>query len=345
MGPLMVDVSGLELTEDDVRLLQSPAVGGVILFARNYQDRSQLAALTGRIHVIKHPRLLIAVDQEGGRVQRFRSGFTELPPLSAFGKIYQRDRSKALHLAESTAWLMASELLEVGIDFSFAPVVDLNFGVSEVIGDRSFHRQVDTVSALANAWIRGMHRAGMASVAKHFPGHGAVAADSHMALPIDKRSYGDLLVDDLVPFQRAIEHGVKGIMTAHIIYSSMHTAPATFSSYWLQQVLRQQLGFRGAVFSDDLSMLAVADYGDIVTRTKLALEAGCDMALICNAPADSQLACATLTDTLSATSLTRLTPFHGKRPGGSDYAEQKSAAIKNVASVYSDADAVQLDLE
>lgn len=344
MGPLMVDVQGLELTPDDIRLLQSPAVGGVILFSRNFFDRQQLQALTRQIHALRNPKLLIAIDQEGGRVQRLRNTFTELPPMASFGNIYRQDRSRAIRLAETGGWLMAVELLEVGIDFSFAPVVDLNFGANDVIGDRSFDRDVDVVSVLANAWIRGMRRAGMGSVAKHFPGHGGVSVDSHVSLPVDNREIGDLLIDDLVPFQRVIEHGVNGVMSAHIVFDHIDQQPATFSHYWLQTVLREQLAFKGAVFSDDLSMGAVCDYGDVIQRSQMALRAGCDMVLICNCPADAQYACANMKEPLSATSLSRLLPFHGKLAQDPNLAARKAAAAQNIADLLPDS-GIQLDLE
>ena len=282
LGPVMVDLDGLDLTQEDRELLCHPQVGGVILFARNYESPQQLAQLTAAIHQLRTPRLLIAVDQEGGRVQRFRDGFTRLPPLARLGELYAKDIQRALRLAQTTGWLMAVELRAVGVDFSFAPVLDLGRDVSEVIGDRAFAKQADAVARLAQRYIKGMHEAGMAATGKHFPGHGAVAADSHVALPIDERSYADIEAEDLVPFRRMIEAGLAGIMPAHVVYRQVDERPAGFSAYWIQTILRQQLRFQGVVFSDDLSMEGAGSVGDYLQRAKRAFHAGCDMVLVCN---------------------------------------------------------------
>ena len=281
LGPLMVDVEGPELTPEDRELLQHELIGSVLLFARNYRDPQQVAALVQSIHALRSPPLLIAVDQEGGRVQRFREGFTTLPPLHSIGRRYDVDRRDALELARSAAWLMASEVRAVGVDFSFAPCVDLDYGVSEIIGDRAFHADADAVSALGVAYIAGMRDAGMAAVVKHFPGHGAVVADSHVSLPVDRRSYADL-DDDLHPYRLAIENQVAGIMVAHVVFPEIDARPASVSRRWITGVLRDEMHFHGCVFADDLVMAGVASIGDVAARARLALDAGCDVLPICN---------------------------------------------------------------
>lgn len=278
----MVGVRGFSLTAEDIDLLQRPAVGGVILFSRNYESREQLTALTTEIHSLRRPPLLIAVDHEGGRVQRFRSGFTRLPAARRFGEIYETEPARAVQLAELCGWVMASELGAVGVDFSFAPVLDLDFGVSSVIGDRAFHRNPAVVATLARAYVGGMSAAGMAATGKHFPGHGGVETDSHHAVAVDRRSLAELERDDLVTFERLIASGLAGVMPAHVIYPSIDAHPAGFSSFWLQEVLRGKLRFQGLIFSDDLEMEGASAGGDIGQRARAALGAGCDMVLACN---------------------------------------------------------------
>ncbi len=282
LGPVMVDLGGPTLDVEDRELLQRPEVGGVILFARNYQSPEQIRALVAEIHALRHPRLLVAVDQEGGRVQRFRVGFTRLPPAAALGRHWDRDRHWARGAARELGWLMAAELKSVGVDFSFAPVLDLDRGVSAVIGDRAFHHDPEVVADLAHQYLLGMREAGMEAVGKHFPGHGAVAADSHTSLPVDERPEVDVLAEDGLPFERMIGYGLAAVMPAHVVFAAVDALPVGFSAYWLHAVLRRRWGFEGAVFSDDLSMAAAQVAGDPGGRAQKALAAGCDMVLVCN---------------------------------------------------------------
>ena len=281
LGPLMVDIAGTELTADDVRVLTHPLVGSVLLFTRNYQNPEQVTALTAAIRALRTPHLLIAVDHEGGRVQRFREGFTRLPAMRLLGRRYDEDKRDALGLAQSVGWLLAAELRNVGVDFSFAPCIDLDYGVSEIIGDRAFHSDPDAVAALAVALLSGMREAGMAAVAKHFPGHGAVVADSHVALPVDRREYADLEAD-IRPYRPLIDNNVAGIMAAHVVFPAVDALPASLSHRWITGVLRGELGFHGCVFADDLTMAGAAAFGDVQARAELALAAGCDVLPICN---------------------------------------------------------------
>lgn len=284
LGPLMLDVEGLALTAADRQRLRDPLVGAVILFSRNFRELRQVRELVAEIRSVRSPHLLVAVDQEGGRVQRFREGFYRLPPLRWLGHQYDLDNDRGRRLAQTCGWLMAAEVLDAGVDFSFAPVVDLDYGTSEVIGDRSFHRDPEVVAELASAYILGMHKAGMVAVAKHFPGHGYVVADSHLDLPVDPRTRSELY-DDLQPYGRLVRQGVNGVMVAHVRYPQVDGDVASLSPYWLRTVLRGELGFGGVIFSDDLSMKALASEGDMPERTRRALAAGADMALICNDPA------------------------------------------------------------
>ena len=281
LGPLMVDIAGTELSAEDIRLLEHPLVGSVLLFTRNYRDPAQVAALTASIRAVRTPHLLIAVDHEGGRVQRFREGFTRLPAMRLLGRRYDEDKRDALGLAQSVGWLLAAELRAVGVDFSFAPCVDLDYGVSEIIGDRAFHSDPDTVAALAVALLSGMREAGMPAIAKHFPGHGAVVADSHVALPVDRREFADLEAD-IRPYRPLIDNNVAGIMAALVVFPAVDALPASLSHRWITGVLRGEMGFHGCVFADDLSMAGAAAFGDVVARTELALAAGCDVLPICN---------------------------------------------------------------
>jgi beta-N-acetylhexosaminidase len=321
----MLDVSGTVLTAEERERLKHPLTGGVILFSRNYESPEQVKALIDDIHAVREPQLLIAVDHEGGRVQRFRSGFTVLPPMRRLGDLYDEQPQRALRLAENVGWVMAAELRAVGVDFSFAPVLDVDAGVSEIIGDRAFHSDPNAVAELAQATVRGIQRAGMAAVGKHFPGHGSVAPDSHVALPVDEREYADIAAKDLVPFARLVKQGLAAIMPAHIIYSRVDAQPAGFSRIWLQDVLRGRMGFQGVIFSDDLSMEGAKGAGDIVARAELALDAGCDMVLVCNDPTAAGKLLDGMADRHDPVSHLRLVRLHGRpAPDRAQLAEDRS---------------------
>ena len=286
LGPLMIDIEGTSLQPEDRELLVHPLVGAIIFFARNFTDRSQLSELVREIHSLRENHeslqpLLIAVDQEGGRVQRFRDGFTELPPLGWIGHLYDQDNALAREMAMCAARVMAIEILDTGIDFSFAPVLDLDWGKSEVIGNRALHKRAEVVAELGLAYMQGMRQAGMAAVAKHFPGHGAVTADSHHALPVDQRSR-DALLEDIRPYSSLIDDGLRGVMMAHIRYPEIEPQIASLSGYWMQEVLRNELNFHGAIFSDDMCMAGASEGGTVAERVQTSLAEGADMALICN---------------------------------------------------------------
>jgi beta-N-acetylhexosaminidase len=326
LGPLMLDVAGTALDAEDRELLRHPSVGGLILFARNYADPAQVAALVAEVHALREPRLLVAVDHEGGRVQRFRTGFTRLPPMRASGRDLAREPRAALARAEQLGWLIGAELRAVGIDLAFAPVLDLDHGVSTVIGDRAFHRSPDAVSRLAVAVVHGMKRAGMAATGKHFPGHGGIAADSHLELPVDPRPYADLDAADLVPFRRLVEAGLPSVMMAHVVYPAVDPLPASFSPRWIREELRGALDFRGAVFCDDLCMAGAKVIGDPLARAEAALAAGCDMLPICNDRAAAVAVVDGLAVAPDATRQLRLTRLHGRAAPGDLAALQASEA-------------------
>ena len=291
LGPVMVDVGGLELTPDDIERLQHPQVGGAILFARNFAAPLQLIQLTHSIRELRTPSLLIAVDHEGGRVQRFRHGFTAIPPMRELGKLWDRDPAQAIAAARGCGFVIGSELQAHGVDFSFAPVLDVDYGESGVIGDRALHSDPHAIAVLAEALQAGLNAAGMMSVGKHFPGHGYVRADSHLEVPVDDRTLAEITAKDLLPFQRMARSGMGAVMPAHVIYPKVDSKPAGFSSVWLQRILREKIGFQGIIFSDDLMMEGASTAGGVVARANAALNAGCDMALLCNDPraADSLL--------------------------------------------------------
>jgi beta-N-acetylhexosaminidase len=280
LGPLMLDIEGCELTPEDRELIAHPAVGGIILFSRNYDCPEQVGELIDGIHALREPRVLVAVDQEGGRVQRFRDGFTRLPPLACLGRLYDRDRKRALNLAQTAGWLMASEMRAVGVDISFAPVLDLDYGVSTIIGDRALHSRPEAVADLAHAYQRGMQNA----VAQW----------------------------DLVPFERMVHYGLAAVMMAHVVYPAVDRHPAGFSGFWIRAVLRDTLGFQGLVFSDDLSMQGAACVGDHVDRAYAALEAGCDMVLVCNDRDNAVRVAESLADHANPVLMTRLMRLHGR---------------------------------
>lgn len=277
----MLDLDGPTLSQQDKEIIEHPAVGGIIFFSRNYQQPEQLLRLTQDIRKI-NPKLLIAVDQEGGRVQRFREHFSVLAPLADLGKQYEKDQESAKQTVLEHAQLMAHELRQYDIDFSFTPVLDLNKGMNSVIGDRAFHSEPNIVIELAKIYCQGLHQVKMPAVGKHFPGHGSVVDDSHVSLPIDSRSFEEVEQHDLKPFASLIEFGIDAIMPAHIQYEAIDKLPPCFSSFWLQNILRERLKFHGAIFSDDLSMQGAALIGDYQDRAFASLEAGCDMILICN---------------------------------------------------------------
>lgn len=284
LGPLMLDLEGARMNEEERNALCHPLVGGVILFSRNFESVAQLCELTAEIHALRRPPLLIAVDHEGGRVQRFRDGFTRLPPMRTLGTLWDADKAGARAAAEAAGFVLAAELRACGVDLSFTPVLDLDYGTSEVIGNRAFHGDPAAVTELAGALIAGLGRAGMSNVGKHFPGHGFVAADSHLAVPVDVRPAADIY-PDFAPYREHRRMRLAAVMPAHVIYESLDPNPAGFSSYWLRYVLRGELGFDGVIFSDDLSMEGASVAGGIIERADAALGAGCDMVLVCNNPA------------------------------------------------------------
>lgn len=279
LGPLMIDIAGLELGAQDRNCLAHPLVGGLILFARNYRSKEQLCKLTREVHALRSPPLLVAIDHEGGRVQRCREEFIRLPPMRRLGELWQRNPLEARVAAKSIGYVLAGELRTCGVDLSFTPVLDLDWRRSSVIGDRSFHSDPEVVAELAGALVDGLHSAGMAACGKHFPGHGWVEADSHVAIPVDERPLREIAID-MQPY-RCLK--LDAVMPAHVVYSQVDSRPAGFSPVW-NRILRNEIGFNGVIFSDDLSMQGASIAGDIVGRAGAAWAAGCDMLLVCNAP-------------------------------------------------------------
>jgi beta-N-acetylhexosaminidase len=282
-GAVMLDVAGLRLGPEEKERLRHPATGGVILFARNFESPRQLRALTAEIRA-QRPGLLIAVDHEGGRVQRFHEGFTRIPPMRLLGQRWEADAGGARALAEAIGYVIAMELRAHGVDFSFAPVLDVDFGSSSVIGDRAFSDEPTVIASLAGAFVAGLSAGGAASVGKHFPGHGYVKADSHVDVPVDTRNLSEIEETDLYPYRGLIAQGLSAVMPAHVIYPKVDSVPAGFSRVWLQDILRGLLKFDGMIFSDDLSMEGASGVGGPADRAIAAMEAGCDMVLVCNAP-------------------------------------------------------------
>jgi len=281
LGPIIVSIDDKRLSSREKSILSHDLIGGVILFANNYENRNQLKELVQSIKAIKSPELIVCVDQEGGRIQRFQKGFYSLPSLKQLGTIYDSSAEDGLKASYLASQIMALELLEVNIDFSFAPVVDLDYELSSVIGDRAFHSSSQTVIDLSTAYLKGLERVGMKAVAKHFPGHGGVSIDSHVAQPIDQRSFDDL-DNDLSPFQSLFKEGLPAIMTAHILFPMIDSSMVTFSQKWLKDILRNQLDFHGLVISDDLSMGATKEIGSMIDKVNMALHAGCDHVLWCH---------------------------------------------------------------
>jgi beta-N-acetylhexosaminidase len=312
LGQVMLDVEGRQLDEADRIRLCHPLTGGVILFSRNYESPRQLEELTAEIHRLRSPPLLIAVDHEGGRVQRFREGFTRLPPMRALGAVWDEHPLRARHLARDAGYVLAAELRAHGVDLSFTPVLDLDFGNSAVIGDRAFHSRPEAVIELAGALIEGLALAGMAACGKHFPGHGFIAADSHTDVPVDTRSLAQIEAADLIPFRELIAHGLSSVMPAHVIYPAVDDRPAGFSKIWLSKILRKQMNFQGVIFSDDLSMEGARVAGDIVARADAAIDAGCDMVLVCNRPDAADELLSRLQREIAPASLARLARLHGR---------------------------------
>ena len=307
LGPVMLDLAGHAITEQEHRRLLHPLTGGVILFSRNYANPEQLRELTAEIHRLRNPALLVAVDHEGGRVQRFRDGFTILPPMRELGKRWDSHPQEARRITCDLGFVLAAELQAHGIDLSFTPVLDMDTGVSSVIGDRAFHSDPHAIAELAGALVHGLHQAGMAAVGKHFPGH------AHHELPFDDRPYEEIEASDLIPFRRLIRGGLTGIMPAHVVYTRVDAQTAGFSQVWLRQVLRNRLGFDGVVFSDDLSMAGASGAGGMAARAEAALAAGCDMVLACNDPEAAECLLAELDYTMPPVALMRLARMHGRR--------------------------------
>ncbi|BBO59397.1 beta-N-acetylhexosaminidase [Mycoavidus sp. B2-EB] len=304
LGPVMLDVAGTELTDAEIRRLVHPLTGGVILFARNFQSRAQLLALTAHIRAVRGD-LLITVDHEGGRVQRFKTdGFTPLPAMRSLGELWEQDVLLATRAAAAVGYILAAELRASHIDLSFTPLLDLDYGQSRAIGNRAFHHDARVVALLAKSLSHGLALVGMANCGKHFPGHGFVEADSHYEMPVDNRALADLL-HDAQPYSW-LDLSLTAVMPAHIIYSAVDARPAGFSKVWLQQILREQLGFTGAILSDDLSMEGARAIGDYVESAQAALEAGCDMVLVCNQPESAERVLAELRYTPCATSARRI---------------------------------------
>ncbi len=277
-GVLLVDLKGLQLTAEESQLLSLPSVAGIVLFSRNYQCREQLIALVSAIRDVRQD-LLICVDQEGGRVQRFKEGFTRLPPAQAYGSFAP---DQQYHMAYESGWLMACELLACGVDLCLGPVLDIDHGKTSIVGDRAFGRSAEQVIHLASLWVDGVHEAGMSVVIKHFPGHGNVEADSHVTLPLDSRTLDEISQSDMEPFQVMIQKGVEALMPAHILFPAIDERPVGYSPEWLKGVLRNHLAFEGVIISDCLSMEGAAKTGSYPARARAALDAGCDLLIICN---------------------------------------------------------------
>ena len=328
LGTVVLDPAGSALTEDDRLRLQHPASGGVILFAHNYENPEQMLSLTAEIAALREPELPVCVDHEGGRVQRFALGFTTIPPMRRLGVLWDRDCDAARRAARAVGTVISAELGAHGVDFSFTPVLDLDYGASAVIGHRAFHYDPNAVGMLAAQLIEGLAGGGMAAVGKHFPGHGFAATDSHIAVPTDPRPAKDIFRKDLAPYRAAIQAGLAAVMPAHVIFPQADAEPAGYSKYWLQDVLRGQLGFKGLIFSDDLSMEGASTAGGVAERARAALEAGCDQVLLCQNPKEQEL----LLESLASTPVSfpeRIDRM--RRRGGRDF--RKSVAYQEALAV------------
>jgi beta-N-acetylhexosaminidase len=317
-GRVMLDIGGTQLESTDRRRLQHPCCGGVILFARNYESPAQLTALCEEIKGLRDPPLLIAVDQEGGRVQRFRDGFTLIPAMQKIGSLWDVDAEQGVRAAHDAALVIGTELAACGIDFSFAPVLDLDYGYRGAIGDRALHASPEAVIALAKSFITGLKECGMIAVGKHFPGHGAIETDSHHDVAIDQREFAEIERSDLRPFAELCRADLDAVIPAHIIYPRVDAQPAGFSRFWLRDVLRDQIGFKGVIFSDDLSMRGARTAGDAPARAKAAIAAGCDIVLVCNAPNDADAVLDSTTDGPSNAESARILALHRKPSDGTD---------------------------
>jgi beta-N-acetylhexosaminidase len=332
LGPLMIDLRGTSLADDEREWLQSPLVGGVILFTRNFASREQLQTLVAELHAVRQPPLLVTVDQEGGRVQRFREPFFRLPPFRTLGHLYDEDKEAALKTATAFGWLMAAELRAVGVDMSFTPCIDRDLGLADVIGDRALHGDPRVVAALASRFIAGAKRAGMATTAKHFPTHAGARNDSHTELAVDGRDLAELR-DDLLPYRELIGKGLQAIMVAHVSFPAIDETPASLSSWWINTQLRDALGFTGAVISDDLSMVGAAAVGPVEKRVRRALDAGCDLVLVCNSPGQVPVVLEELEGYVNPSAQLRLTRLHGRGGMAWDELHASAAWRKALAAV------------
>ena len=295
MGRIIVDILGCELTSEDRKRIKTEGCAGVILFARNFENRSQLTALTTEIKRIKKEPVFVCVDQEGGRVQRFQEGFTRIPPMEVLGTLWDKDQVRACELSQDVGIVLGAELKDVGVHLTFAPVLDINGGNTSVIGDRAFHKDPLAISELGRCLVRGLTYAGVGAVGKHFPGHGGVIEDTHLDEAIDSREVAEIMAQDVLPF-KVLSSSLSGVMPSHVRYSKFDTQPACFSRQWLIDILRNDLNFQGLVFSDDLSMRAAELVGDVASRSRLAIDAGCDFILVCNNSEDADRALHSISD-------------------------------------------------
>ena len=338
-GRVMLDVGSTVLDAADRRRLQHPHCGGVILFARNYENPDQLRMLCDEIKALRDPPLLIAVDQEGGRVQRFRESFTTLPAMHEIGVLWDADAEQGRRAAHDAAIVIGTELGACGIDFSFAPVLDIDHRRNAVIGDRAFHASPDAVIDLAKAFISGLNQCGMIAVGKHFPGHGAVETDTHHGIAVDKREFGEIEQVDLRPFAELCRAQLGGVIPAHVIYERVDKQPAGFSRFWLQDILRQRIGFQGVIFSDDLSMKGASIAGDAPARANAAVAAGCDIVLVCNAPDDADAVLETIGAAPSEAEVTRILAL-----GRNAFREEPASADDNARYARARDNIVELEM-